>query len=67
MARDPTAAELQRIVTYHDAQRAFLEKHPKAAETLGADTLDELTVVDVATWSLVARLLMNLDEFITRE
>ncbi len=45
-AREPSAAEAERLLSYLEAKR---KANPKTA------------------WAAVARVLMNLDEFITRE
>ena len=50
------------------AARDFLRTHPKEAEAMIAGDLPEGTdAPELAAWSSVSRVLLNLDEFITRE
>jgi mono/diheme cytochrome c family protein len=75
LARQPSAAELQRLETYLAQQlteyqaspaqaRAFLMAGvPKGAEAPAVDG----DVARWAAWTSVSRVLLNLDEFITRE
>lgn len=68
--RTPRAEELQRLIAFHDEQKARVMKG-------GVDTLKALGFIDksvtasekieAATLVAVARVLMNLDEFINRE
>lgn len=59
VGRDPQPAELQRIRT--------LFKNQLADPTATADAATNESPADEAAWIIVARVLMNLDEFITRE
>jgi hypothetical protein len=43
------------------------DKHPQAVEQLGAGVGASGPGPDLAAWTAVARVLMNTDEFITRE
>jgi hypothetical protein len=54
LSRESQPEEIERLRKLFDAQRA-------AAEARGVESPDE------AAWIIVARVLMNLDEFITRE
>jgi hypothetical protein len=53
LAREPDAWEASRLLTFFQKQRKAAS--PKPAEA------------DAAAWTAVARVLLNLDEFITRE
>jgi mono/diheme cytochrome c family protein len=68
LARDPSPQELARLTEFLKAQREQFEKDPAAAKSVASPTrpagVDEPTS---ATWTAVARVLINLDEFITRE
>lgn len=64
LVRAPTLAERERILQLLQQQRAAFAADPAAAEALAGD--GEQTV-EVAAWTATARVLMNLDEFITRE
>jgi hypothetical protein len=59
--RTPTETEKQRIVSYLDTQRGILAKDSAAAAKLLPVAPEE------AAWTAVGRVLLNLDEFITRE
>ena len=54
LGRDPQPAEMQRLRTLLQEQLAV----PKGTDAAEADE---------AAWTIIARVLMNLDEFITRE
>jgi len=65
LSRPPTADELARLLAFHDAQlKRFESKELDAAKIAGAEAGD---VQEIAAWTLVARAIMNLDEFITKE
>jgi mono/diheme cytochrome c family protein len=68
VAREPSVAELERLVRLYDELLAKCRAKPDAAAKLigkmkpaGAD------VPEAATWVALARTLLNLDEFVTRE
>ncbi len=67
--RRPTAAEHERLgkfLAYH--QERFASDDDAAMHVAGSDyAADPETAADVAAWYAVGRLLMNLDEFVTRE
>jgi hypothetical protein len=76
VSRQPTVAEVTELVNLLREQRAYLTspaadgtaavKLPKAADaphSLPADVTD----VEFAAWTSIARVLINLDETVTRE
>ncbi len=68
LGRGPNAAELSDVITLYSAARELAERDDAAARKLVGDlapTSDALA--EVAAWISVARTMMNLDEFITRE
>lgn len=68
MAREPSVRELVRLSDYLQEQRQQFTDFPSDAEAVAPPALPANTsVVDGAAWTSVARVLMNLDEFITRE
>lgn len=68
LAREPRSAELARLRDYVQQQRTRFEADPQAAEAFGPKpTPANSSSVEAATWTAVARVLLNLDEFITRE
>ncbi len=68
LSRDPSAAELRRLVQLAGEQRAGFDADPEAAGALASgEFAKDLEPVSFATWTMLARVLLNLDEFITRE
>jgi len=62
-SRDPSAAERDRLVRLYQLEVDDFRTHPEeAAKIAGAQAGP-----DLAAWTSVARVLMNTDEFITRE
>jgi hypothetical protein len=67
-SRGGTDAELARLRTlYTDARAEFNRDVEAAKKVLGRSPPEELPAAEAAAWFVVARALMNLDEFITRE
>ncbi|NQV28032.1 MAG: DUF1553 domain-containing protein, partial [Rhodopirellula sp.] len=68
LARQPTDFEKDRLLAFVEIQRQHFETHAgdarNAASTHRSATVDEASS---ATWTAVARVILNLDEFITRE
>ncbi|HBL47887.1 PSD1 and planctomycete cytochrome C domain-containing protein [Gimesia sp.] len=68
LARQPSAQEIQIIRQLHEEQTKLLE----ADQTAVSDLTNQLqipegsTPKEVATWIMIGRVLMNLDEFVTR-
>ena len=68
LARTPSELELKRLSQLLARQRAEFDAAPEEAKLLAPAELPEGTDAgQVAAWVTVARVLLNLDEFITRE
>jgi len=69
LARAPEGSESEVLARVHEAHRALFAANPKAtAELLGNEPLPPgVSPPEAAAWVAVARTLLNLDEFITRE
>jgi hypothetical protein len=67
LARPPTAAETERLGKYFDQQMSSLSKEPAEARELFPTPVEGVAPAEVAAWVGVSRVLLNLDEFITRE
>ena len=68
VGRQPTDAELAALNNYLALQRSGFVDNPEAATLLSPASLpDETPAADGAAWTAVSRVLLNLDEFITRE
>jgi hypothetical protein len=69
--REAKAAELDVIREHFAAERArFAADEAAAKQLLGvgdSPLKDGLPLADYAAWTSVARMLLNLDEFITKE
>jgi hypothetical protein len=63
ISRPPTAEESRRLLQYLKQQRAILHSDIAAAKTLSSDGSSGLD----AEWVMFASVLLNLDEFVTRE
>jgi hypothetical protein len=68
LSRDPKPAEEKSLERFLHSQRKRFTADTKAAKQAAPDSLPAgVTPSEGAAWTAVARVLMNLDEFITRE
>lgn len=68
LARDPTPFEQARLQTFIDAQKTWYAKNPQHAQQVAPTYIPpDWKVSDAAAWTALSRVLLNLDEFITRE
>ena len=68
LTREPKPAESQRLAALLEQQKTEFKAAPKEAEQLAPALLALKTdSQEFAAWTAVARVLLNLDEFITRE
>ena len=67
LARDPDATEMDSLLTSWEQQRAILERDPAAAEQLFAIDVPGVDRLDGAAWVALGSVMLNLDEFLTRE
>jgi len=69
LQRDPSAGELRTLAALFERQHAEYTREPEAAAkllTTGLAPKPAANAVDVAAWTHVARVLLNLHETITR-
>ncbi len=70
LARAPQPQELDRLVTLYETELANYRVDGKAAEKMANSELgkapEELDVAELAAWTVVANVLLNLDEMITK-
>jgi len=70
LARPPTKVERQRLVTLYEQQLKSFERDAKSAEELvnqgSAERPASLDVRKLAAWMMVANVLLNLDETLTK-
>jgi mono/diheme cytochrome c family protein len=67
LARKPAAQETQRLANYFDQEMSSFAKDPAAARDLFPTPVEGVPAAEAAAWVGVSRVLLNLDEFITRE
>jgi hypothetical protein len=68
LGRKPVPDELLRLQKLFDDERRLVTRDRKSASRLlGNVELDQKEVEEAAGMVLVAQVLMNLDEFVTRE
>jgi len=67
VARLPTAQEQERLLGFYLEQKRILEADSEKRDALFAAALEGVPPVEAATWVTVSRVLLNLDEFITKE
>lgn len=67
LSRKPSQQEKERLSKYFDQQLGILKKDSKAVTSLFPVAPDGTNSAEAAAWVGVSRVLLNLDEFITRE
>jgi hypothetical protein len=68
LARKPSDKELARMLDLYNAARTEFDKDTEAAKRVtGEASTESRPPAESAAWTVVARTLLNLDEFITRE
>lgn len=70
LSRAPTAAELARLCDLYATSRERLQLNPAEAEKLATDPLGPVpngsSAVDLAAWTVVGNVLLNLDEMLMK-
>ena len=67
LCRRPSTRELEDLTKYYEEQKDLFEKDDKSLAIVAPFTPEGVNRGDMAAWTGVSRVLMNLDEFITRE
>ena len=68
MSRDPDAEEQNVLTDLLSKQKTEFGENPQLTkELLAGQETNGLPAADLAAWTVVARVLLNLDETITRE
>ena len=60
VARSPEKNELDAFARLLQETRAWYEKHPEDAKVFAGDS-------ETAAWTATVRIMLNMDEFLTRE
>ena len=70
LARPPYAAELKRLLRFYDDARAQYAKDVEKAKQMATNPLGaapkEINIVELAAWTAVGNVLLNLDEMLMR-
>ncbi|HEX3656652.1 MAG TPA: PSD1 and planctomycete cytochrome C domain-containing protein [Pirellulales bacterium] len=68
LARNPSSAEQARLTTFLERQRAAFAANAKDAALAAPEHRPAKTnPAEAAAWTALARVMLNLDEFVTRE
>ena len=67
LARAPRAGEQEEMLGYFINQKALIDADPETAKAWFPAALDSIDASEAAAWVGVSRILLNLDEFLTRE
>jgi hypothetical protein len=67
LSRKPKSWEQEKMLGYFSQQKQMLDKDPQAVASLFPVVLEGADRRELAEWVGVSRILLNLDEFITRE
>lgn len=70
LTREPLDAELADLLTFLKLEQERLTASPDAARAIAgvdATASDQPAPIELAAWTLVARAVLNLDEFITKQ
>jgi hypothetical protein len=70
LARPPQEAELRRLVSVYETAKSRYAADPAAATSLATDPIgklpDGMEASEVAAWTIVGNVLLNLDEVFNR-
>src|SRR5262249_45746247 len=67
LGRPPSSAEAERMGKYFDETLRSLAADPQAVAALFPNRIEGVPQTETAAWVELSRVLLNLDEFITRE
>jgi hypothetical protein len=68
IARVPSPAEVASLRRVLDTARTYYMTHDtKAVQVIGGRVLEKVPIAEAAAWVATVRVVLNLDEFLTRE
>ena len=67
LGRPPSAREAERMGKYFDETSRNLQASPQTVSALFPNQIEGVPQADAAAWVELSRVLLNLDEFITKE
>jgi hypothetical protein len=66
LSRQPTEAELTLLTDYLNRERTRFSADVESARAFVSLTENDAAIIELAAWTSAARVLMNTDEFVTR-
>jgi hypothetical protein len=67
LGRGPAVPEAERLGQYFDKELGSLRANPKMSIALFPGAIEGIPQTEAAAWVEIGRVILNLDEFITRE
>jgi hypothetical protein len=67
VGREPSEPEVRSLEKYLERQRTIFTREPGAAAKLVPGQVSDADTLELACWAGLSSVLLNLDEFITRE
>jgi hypothetical protein len=67
LGREPSAREAERMGTYFDETSRNLASKPQTVSALFPNRIEGVPQAEAAAWVELSRVLLNLDEFITKD
>jgi hypothetical protein len=67
LSREPSPAEVDRLVALYESERAHYESRPGEAADVAGPASAPAASLDRAAWTIVANVLLNLDETVTKQ
>ena len=67
LGRPPRSGEVDRLADLLEESRRWYAEHPaEATQLVGSATVAGMPAEDLAAWTATLRVLLNIDEFLTR-
>ncbi len=66
MTRPPRPAELERIVALYEGELDHYRQNPQAAAKMAGEVAGGAEAAELAAWTVVGNVLLNLDETLTK-
>lgn len=66
LARQPSELERQQLVALYESELAHYQQDPAAATAMCGGVVEGMDAPQLAAWTVVANVLLNLDEMVTK-